>query len=463
MRILKTVTPTQEQLPLLLHFASGVLVIRGAAGSGKTTTALMRLKQLCAYWTQRKRRLGLPDRVRVLVLTYNRTLEGYISELARQQIEESPDLELRVTTFGRFAVDVVGHANGPDDWTSSILEGLLRDAGFPIAFGKDEVEYVLGRFEADDLEAYLTVVREGRGTSPRMDTAARRRLLDDVVFPYVAEKAAASGRDWNDVTVLARDIEAEPWDVVIVDEAQDFSANQVRTILAHLAPEHSLTFVMDTAQRIYPRSFTWSEAGITDYTSRRLTHNYRNTKEIAAFARGLIDGMTFGDDGTLPDFDAAEDSGTTPAVLVGRYSQQFDWVLRNVVSPANVSGESVAFLHPLGGGWFSYLKTRLDSAGVEWVQLTRASSWPDGDETVALSTIHSAKGLEFDHIVILGLNQQVTPHGDEDGDAKLEALRRLLAMGIGRARRSVTLGFKAGEASTLIDLLDPTTFVRVTL
>lgn len=97
------------------------------------------------------------------------------------------------------------------------------------------------------------------------------------------------------------------------------------------------------------------------------------------------------------------------------------------------------------------------------MQLTRASSWPGGDETVALSTIHSAKGLEFDHVIILGLNQQVTPHGDGEGDAQLETLRRLLAMGIGRARKTVTLGFKAGEESNLVALLDTGTFERIEL
>ena len=77
---------------------------------------------------------------------------------------------------------------------------------------------------------------------------------------------------------------------------------------------------------------------------------------------------------------------------------------------------------------------------------------------MALSTVHSAKGLEFDHVLLPGLNQEVTPHGDEEGDGTLDSLRRLVAMGIGRARNTVTLGYKPGEQSTLIDLIDPTTY-----
>jgi superfamily I DNA/RNA helicase len=82
---------------------------------------------------------------------------------------------------------------------------------------------------------------------------------------------------------------------------------------------------------------------------------------------------------------------------------------------------------------------------------------------MGLSTIHSAKGLEFDHVLLPGLNQQVTPHGEGEGDATLDRLRRLLAMGVGRARTSVMVGYKPGEESTLVGLLDPATYDAVTV
>ena len=77
---------------------------------------------------------------------------------------------------------------------------------------------------------------------------------------------------------------------------------------------------------------------------------------------------------------------------------------------------------------------------------------------LALSTIHSAKGLEFDHVLMPGLNSQVTPHGNEDGDGTLDFLRRLVAMGVGRARKTVMLGYKPGERSAVFDLIDPETY-----
>jgi superfamily I DNA/RNA helicase len=461
MRILPVVKPTSEQLQLLLDTKPGVFVIKGAAGSGKTTTALMRLRHLCAWWLKRRERLGLARPVRVLVLTYNRTLQGYIAELAAGQVQSDSNLQLEVTTFGKLAVDLVGRPDA--NATDNLRQRLVEQFGMPEDFLDDEIQYVLGRFEPARLEEYITAQRDGRGVSPRMEAGTRRRLLDEVIYPYIREKEADGLRDWNDVAIEAGDTLAEPWDVVIVDEAQDFSANQVRAILKHVPDDHSVTFVLDAAQRIYPRSFTWKEAGIPQVTSRTLKKNHRNTQQIAALARSLVNGMTVGDDGVLPDFDAATETGPLPNMLVGKFSDQMDWVSKHVLNTADLVDESVAFLHPRGGGWFDYVKARLRTAGIAHVELTRASEWPGGTETVALCTIHSAKGLEFDHVVVLGLNQEVTPHGDGADDAALDNLRRLLAMGVGRARKTVTIGYKSEEASTLIKLIDPSTYQRIDL
>lgn len=450
-----------------------MLVVNGAAGSGKTTTALLRLTRLCAQWLSRKNRLNLEAPVRVLVLTYNRTLEGYIKKLAAEQVAGDADLEgavrngdilLSIRTFGKWAVDLIPEGAPPTiEASERVLSALARDFDLPQRFVMDEVEYLLGRFTADKLESYISCVREGRGLSPRMDAATRRRLLDQVVYPYLERKRELGLRDWHDVTAAAADAADASWDIAIVDEAQDFAANQIRTLMAHAASPNSVTFVLDSAQRIYPRSFTWREAGITVTASKKLQRNYRNTAQIAALARSVLHGMPIGNDGAMPDFSCASTTGTKPRLIMGSYSAQVTWVIRNIVRDANLRDESIAFLHPLGGGWFDHLKAQLNSAQISFVQLTRAGSWPGGEETVALSTIHSVKGLEFDHVIILGLNQEVTPHGEGEGDAQLDTVRRLLAMGIGRARKTVTIGSKGGDISDVINMVDPATYERIDL
>lgn len=468
MRILGNPDPTPEQLQIVGDNRPGVMVITGAAGSGKTTTALLRVRQLCAYWLSRRERLGRVEPVRVLVLTYNRTLGGYVSELARQQVAGHVGLQLEVSTFGRWAMDTLG---GPALCDYDQSRNLLRPhlAGFSRYqqdFLVDEVHYALDRFPPDHLNDYITTPRSGRGASPRFDRAMRQRLFDEVLIPYAAKKSELGVLDWNDIAVNAAHVSSvPPWDVIIVDEAQDFSANQVRTVYSHLANPGSLTFVMDAVQRIYPRFFTWKEVGIAVDPARRhtLKANHRNTREIAAFARPLVAGLPSEDDGNLPNFEACTRSGTKPVVFVGKFSDQISQMINRLLTTVDFASESIVFLHPKGGGWFDYLRTRLRTAGVPFVELSRASVWPTGPEAVALCTLHSAKGLEFDHVLMPGFNAQVTPHGEGDGDGQLDTLRRLTAMGIGRARKSVMLGSKPGEESTVLSLLNPETYELVVL
>ena len=108
MRALGKIQPTAEQLPILADPRPGFRIIRGAAGSGKTTTAILRLRQLCATRVSRQLRLDSREPVRVLVLTFNRTLRGYVMELVQEQITGHDGVEITVETFGRWARTLVG-------------------------------------------------------------------------------------------------------------------------------------------------------------------------------------------------------------------------------------------------------------------------------------------------------------------------------------------------------------------
>jgi superfamily I DNA/RNA helicase len=459
MRILPPVTPTAEQLTILTEDRPGFLLVRGAAGSGKTTTALLRLRHLCATRLRRRARLGHSDPVRVLVLTYNRTLEGYIRELAYETVKPQDGLELQVSTFDKWAVSLLGRPQILSQREyNSLLHPLVSRLPPEDQFLREEVGYILGRFTPDNLPAYVTAKREGRGLSPRIEAPMRQRLLDEVVYPYQEEKFSNGYADWNDVAVQARSAIGIPWDVVIVDEAQDFSANQVRAALNHLANDFTVTFVIDATQRIYPRYFSWREVGIESYRNKRLARNYRNTRQIAAFARPLVEGLPVDVDGSLPDFTACTEDGPLPVVLRGKYGDQIRYALEFIRRNVDTTRESVAFLQPKGGHWFDELHRQLGQARLPFCELTGLSQWPTGPEAIALCTLYSAKGLEFDHVVIPGLNQQVTPHGIETGDSRQEVLRRLVAMGIGRARRTLHIGYKEDERSALLDLLEPGTF-----
>ncbi len=461
MKPLGVVTPTPEQLTVIDDGSPGFWLIRGAAGSGKTTTSLLRLKFLVRLWRERAKELGSSEPVRVLVLTFNRSLRGYIENLVDQQIPLGADVSLEVETFGGWAINLVNAPVMEAGDKDRKLVSLARASGFSWEqrFLCGEIDYLLGRLLPADLDKYLTLERTGRGQAPRVERATRKRLIEEVVRPYIAWKEKEGLRDWNDLAViLALERFGPSYNVVVVDEAQDFSANQVRAVVRHLAENHVTTFIRDTAQRIYPNSYIWRDVGITfpGGQNKKLNINYRNTKQIAAFARPLLDGVEPGEDASLPDFTGCVREGPRPVVLRGFYRDQLDWVIDYLRSGRIGPDETIAFLHPKG--WFRELKPRLDRESLAWALITKTKDWPDGPEQIALSTMASAKGLEFDHVVIIGYNAQVVPDGSEPKHTLLDEQRRLLAMSLGRARMSVVVGYKPDDESAVMGYLDSDTY-----
>ena len=468
MKPLPPIRPTAEQIALSVANRFGVDLIRGAAGTGKTTTALLKLRSMY-HLVEQQRNADADERpIKILVLTFNRTLCGYIDAYIAQSLQDRFRASLNLSTFGNWAYHYLG---GPEVIQKEDEAGLLMAlaGGLPLeaSFVMEEVDYLLGRFLPEDIASYLTIERTGRGTEPRLERPLRERLLNEVVTPYRESLRAKGLHSWNDIAVaMARTDSSESYDIVVIDEAQDFSANQLRAVFRHTAqPLHCVTFVMDTVQRIYARGFTWKETGfnVSPARAHRLIENHRNTKEIASFAAGILKGVAVDDDGAIPNLQRASRTGSLPIVLKGLYSDQVRWALRFIASEVDLERETVGFLSPLGGGYFSYLEQALDNNGIAYDDITRNREWPVSSANIALSTFHSAKGLEFDYVIILGLSSQNTGHGEPERDDKLTVLRRLFAMAICRARKGIIVGYKEGEESDLVAFFESGTFTEVSV
>ena len=90
-------------------------------------------------------------------------------------------------------------------------------------------------------------------------------------------------------------------------------------------------------------------------------------------------------------------------------------------------------------------KTTIEDAIAKLVlrdMLERQEEEEDNDR-VQLMTLHASKGLEYPHVFITGMEEEILPHRSSIEADSVEEERRLAYVGITRARKTLTFTFAA--------------------
>lgn len=441
--------PTQKKLTV--GDRSGPVRVLGGAGTGKTVLAMHRAKWLAEHRTETNQK--------VLVTTFTKNLATDIEQNLRTlcSSETFAKLEVRnldawVNSFmrsrkleHRIVYDRKQDA-AHQAWQAALA---VKDSSLdlPDNFYESELEQVVLAQGITTQDQYRTARRTGRGV---ILSRAKRDAVWPVFEEYRGQLASRKLKEVDDAyrevaEVLGAEAEkSKPlYSAIVADETQDLGPQALRLLRALVpAGPNDLFFVGDGHQRIYSRNkAAMSRCGI-DIRGRakKLYLNYRTTDEIRRQAVALLEGCE------IDDLDDGHDE-------TKRYKSLSHGPVPTVV---NVEGIEAAATHAIefvrqwsaaqgDGGPLSFCviasseKSRdamaglMQAAGLRCIAITAQSNHADARDVVHLATMHRAKGLEFDCVVV------VAPKSYLGVPEDTETQRKLLYVALTRAKRGALL------------------------
>lgn len=439
---------TREQFAVISQPEAGVVLLRGRAGSGKTTVALHRIAYLHFHDPARF------QPARMLVVMFNKALQTYISRVL-------PDLGVAgvpVETFHGWARRALRGGGIDPEFVAAASPAVARLKRHPAMgallaahvdrLGQKSAEWLAEQLSGDARAAWdatpgrglarVAAFRKRHGGAwwPRLrtrlldhtrdlwalfeDDAACREALPRALHPalaaarrHQAEHAAQRRVDWEDAALLLRlgqlkhhaDPELPcPWAGVyahvVIDEAQDLSTVEIEVITDAADAGRSVTIAGDPAQKILADAqFEGFEtllqrlAGPTEVRLDALAVGHRSTRPIMTLALAALGQAVAGD----------------PAVIAARDGEPVTW-LEGEAAPEAVAEQLRAFRaerpHALvavlarGKNTADLWARRLEAAGVADVRRAARADF-SFQPGVVVSNVHQVKGLEFDGVVLI--------------------------------------------------------------
>lgn len=404
--------PSQRQM--VERDYSGPARVSGSAGTGKTVVALHRAVQLATR----------NEDARVLLATFSDTLANVLRAQLFRLVWNTPRLAERIDVKAMDAIGIKLYSaefGKPAFSDQKTIAGLLKSAAAGVdglkatsAFLQSEWNDVVDTWQIESWEDYRDIKRLGRKT--RLPEVQRALLWQ--AFAKVKEQLKQTGKitraDMFRRLAEAMTQRAHPvFDHIVVDEAQDIGAQQLRFLAAMAGGrQNALFFAGDLGQRIFQQPFSWKLLGVDIRgRSRTLNINYRTSHQIRSQADRLlgpevsdVDGNVDSRKGTISVF-----NGPAPVIVdyatpdkeivgVGMWLQQR--------SSEGVKPHEIA-VFVRSESELPRAQAAVQASGLQGRVLGKEMATEEG--FVSITTMHLAKGMEFRVVAVMACDEEIIP------------------------------------------------------
>jgi hypothetical protein len=401
---------------------NGPVRVLGGAGTGKTVVAIHRAKWLIEN-------IFTKENDKILFTTFTRNLAADIKENLSKICNANLMRRIEVVNLDRWVSDFLRKNEYTYDIdygrrTKPLWEKALTlvpsELGFDDSFYREEWDRVIQPLAISSFASYLKATRVGRGI--RLSRQNRKSI-----WPVFEEyRLLLNENNIREVDDAMRDASAIiqdkgdvlPYKAIVVDEAQDMSApafKMIRQMIPGGEQKNDLFIVGDAHQRIYRHKVVLGRCGIKIIgRGRRLKINYRTTEENRRWAVNLLKGISFDDlDGGRDDLKGYKSliHGVIPKVeITDSFQGEIDFIINYLNKTETEVGSLneiciVARTHDLLKQYEGALKAR----GKETYFIRRSEAEDRRKAGVRLATMHRVKGLEFERVIIAGVNEGVVP------------------------------------------------------
>jgi DNA helicase-2/ATP-dependent DNA helicase PcrA len=230
---------------------------------------------------------------------------------------------------------------------------------------------------------------------------------------------------------------------LMVDEVQDFSPLELAVLLDTTSKQRSVTLAGDTAQAIAPEHgfSNWAELlddlGIAHERVEPLRVSYRSTREIVEVAEHVLGPLQGDVRPVAPRAGAPVES--FPFGSAGECAEFLSHALKELIRAEPEASVALLARHPEQAAMYYDALARAEVPSLRLIADQDFSFTPGIDVT----DVRQTKGLEFDIVVLLDVNESSYGTGDD--------ARRLLHVAMTRAAHQLWVTFTSSPSHLLPD------------